>query len=107
LRARLSSEFPGATSPPDGASAFEVSIDDVPFGRAVAVRDDGLGRPRTLTATNPRLIATATNAGRHRLRFSVVPGSRAHGLCLYGKPGEKPKPGFPGARIELAWSRTR
>jgi len=27
LRARVSSEYPGSTSPPDGASAFEVTLD--------------------------------------------------------------------------------
>ena len=43
LRARVSSEFPGATSPPDGASEFEVTLDGISIGTATAARDDGRG----------------------------------------------------------------
>lgn len=104
LRARLSSEFPGASSPPDGASVVEVSIDGFPIGRAVAPRDDGRGRPVSLTSSRPDLLAAATSRGRHHLRFAVTAGPQAHGLCLYGAPGAKPEPGIAGARVELEWA---
>ena len=107
VRARVSSEFPGTLSPPDGASAFEVSIDGVSFGKALAVRDDGLGRQVTIVSTRAEVIAAATRAGRHRLRFAVPEGARAHGLCIYGEPGQKPKRGIAPARIELGWAPTR
>lgn len=103
LSARLSSEFPGTASPPDGVSTFEASIDGVPIGRAVAPRDDGRGRMVTVTSTRPDLLAPAIRPGRHHLRFTVSPGPRAHGLCIYGQPGGKPDPGLDAARVELTW----
>jgi len=103
IRARVSSEYPGTTSPPDGASAFEVSLDGVPVGRALAARDDGMGRAVAVASSRPEVVRVATAPGPHHLRFTVPAGPRAHGLCLYGQPGAKPKPGLPGARVELGW----
>jgi len=92
LRARVSSEFPGALSPPDGASRFEASLDGLPIAAGVAVRDDGLGRWVTLRSSSPALLRVAASPGHHRLRLTVPPGPRAHGLCVYGRPGDKPIP---------------
>jgi len=103
IRARLSSEYPGTISPPDGVSAFEVSIDGFLVGRALAARDDGMGRAVTLASTRPEILRVATAPGPHHLRFTVPAGPRAHGLCLYGQPGARPKPGLAGARVELGW----
>ena len=103
IRARLSSEYPGTISPPDGMSAFEVSIDGVLVGRALAARDDGMGRAVMVASRRPEVVSAATAPGPHHLRFTVPAGPRAHGLCLYGEPGAKPKAGLAGARVELGW----
>jgi mannan endo-1,4-beta-mannosidase len=89
LRARVSSEFPGAASPPDGASSFEVTLDGVTVGTATAARDDGKGAWIELRSANPDVLHAAVGIGRHKLRFVVPTGPHAHGLCIYGKPGEK------------------
>jgi mannan endo-1,4-beta-mannosidase len=89
VRARVSSEFPGSTSPPDGASLFEVTLDGTSIGTATAVRDDGKGAWAQLRTNKPDVLHTVLGVGKHRLRFVVSPGPQAHGLCIYGKPGEK------------------
>jgi hypothetical protein len=89
VRARVSSEFPGTTSPPDGASAFEVTLDGLSVGAATAVRDDGRGAWVALRTNEADVLQAAVAPGKHRLRFAVAPGPHAHGLCIYGKPGEK------------------
>ncbi|HUS65055.1 MAG TPA: hypothetical protein VMZ28_10955 [Kofleriaceae bacterium] len=78
LSARLSSEFPGKTAPPDGGSDVNVLVDGVRAGRLRVIPDDGAGRPERLRL--PRL-----RAGRHLLRLEVPPGPRAHGLCVYAE----------------------
>ncbi|MDB4981990.1 MAG: Endo,4-beta-mannosidase [Myxococcales bacterium] len=89
LRARVSSEYPGSVSPPDGASAFEVTLDGLSLGTATATRDDGRGAWAQIRSTDPAVLAAAIQSGKHRMRFVVAPGPKAHGLCVYGKPGEK------------------
>jgi hypothetical protein len=89
VRARVSSEYPGSTSPPDGASTFEVTLDGMSVGTATAPRDDGRGAWVELRTGKADVLHAVANAGRHRLRFIVSPGPKAHGLCIYGKPGEK------------------
>ena len=39
VRARVSSEYPGSSSPADGQSTFEVTLDGASIGTATAVRD--------------------------------------------------------------------
>lgn len=92
VRARVSSEYPGTLSPPGGVSAFSVSIDGIEVGRAIAPRDDGMGRWVRLRSSDPAVLRAVTTPGRHRLRFTVADGPKAHGLCLYGRPGKA----FPG-----------
>ena len=87
--ARVSSEYPGSTSPPDGASDFTVTLDGLAVGAATAVRDDGHGAWVALRTNAPDVLHAAVTPGKHRLRFAVAPGPQAHGLCIYGKPGEK------------------
>jgi mannan endo-1,4-beta-mannosidase len=90
VRARVSSEYPGTLSPPDGVSAFEVSLDGLRVAASVAARDDGLGRWVTLHTSDRAALRAATAPGRHLLRFAVPSGPLARGLCLYGRPGAKP-----------------
>ena len=87
VRARVSSEFPGNTSPPDGASAFEVTLDGLTVGDSMAVRDDGRGAWVELRTSKPDVLHAAVGLGKHKLRFVVATGPHAHGLCIYGKPG--------------------
>jgi hypothetical protein len=101
LTARLSSEYPGDTSPPGGASAFEVEIDGLRLGGGVAVRDDGQGAMVTLRTAQPRLLRRFELPGRHALRITVLPGPQAHGLCIYGARGAKPRPTVAPAQVEL------
>lgn len=106
VRARVSSEYPGTLSPPDGASRFTVSLDGVPLTTATAVRDDGRGRWVTLRIPRATLSATDPLApGRHRLRFTVPPGPRAHGLSIYGRPGQKASAPVDTAPLELRLTR--
>jgi mannan endo-1,4-beta-mannosidase len=101
LRARVSSEYPGSTSPPDGASAFEVTLDGMTIGTATAARDDGRGAWVELRTAKPDVLDAAVGIGKHKLRFTVPTGPHAHGLCIYGKPGEKGGAGGRTGPIEL------
>jgi mannan endo-1,4-beta-mannosidase len=101
LRARVSSEFPGATSPPDGASAFEVTLDGATIGTATATRDDGRGAWIELRTAKPDVLRAAVAIGKHKLRFTVPTGPHAHGLCIYGKPGTQGGAGGHTGPIEL------
>jgi mannan endo-1,4-beta-mannosidase len=89
VRARVSSEYPGSLSPPEGASEFEVTLDGLGVGAATAARDDGRGAWVTLRTAKPDVLLDAVAVGKHRLRFLVAPGPHAHGLCIYGKPGRE------------------
>jgi mannan endo-1,4-beta-mannosidase len=101
VRARVSSEFPGALAPPDGVSTFSVTLDDLPLGTVLAPRDDGRGRWVTIRSADPGALRAAATPGRHRLRFTVADGPRAHGLCLYGRPGPKASERDRAAEVEL------
>jgi mannan endo-1,4-beta-mannosidase len=101
VRARVSSEYPGSVSPPDGASAFEVTLDGLPVGAATAPRDDGRGAWVQVRTVNPDVLAAALQTGKHRVRLVVAPGPKAHGLCVYGKPGEKPAGAGRTGPVEL------
>jgi hypothetical protein len=101
LTARLSSEFPGDTSPPGGASAFDVEIDGLHLGGGVAVRDDGQGATVTVRTARAQLLRRFEVPGRHALRITVLPGPHAHGLCIYGERGAKPRPMVAPAQVEL------
>jgi hypothetical protein len=108
VQARVSSEYPGTSSPPGGTSRFEVTLDGVRLGGATAPRDDGRGgaiavRARLASSGAPQPLAP----GRHRLRFAVPAGPHAHGLAIYGRPGEKPKGPVDTAPIELRLEWTR
>jgi mannan endo-1,4-beta-mannosidase len=89
VRARVSSEFPGSLSPPNGASAFEVTLDGISVGTATAPRDDGRGAWIEVRTGKTDVMQAVAVPGKHRLRFTVSPGPKAHGLCIYGQPGEK------------------
>lgn len=101
LTARLSSEYPGDTSPPGGASVFEVEIDGLRLGGGVAVRDDGEGALVTVRSARARLLHRFELPGRHVLRITVLPGPHAHGLCIYGARGAKSRPTVAPAEVEL------
>jgi mannan endo-1,4-beta-mannosidase len=76
--ARLSSEFPGSTAPPDGGSHVILSIDGKPQAEFDVIADDGAGQIQRLPLD--------VGPGTHTLRLEVPPGPRAHGLCVYGEP---------------------
>jgi hypothetical protein len=99
LRVRLSSEFPGDVSPPDGASAFVVSLDGLRLGDGIAPRDDGKGAFVTVRSTRAEVLRRAVAPGRHALRIAVRPGPRANGLCIYGGAGAKPEVGLGAAPV--------
>jgi hypothetical protein len=71
------------------ASAFEATIDGISLGTATATLDDGRGAWVQIRSTDPDVLAVSIQSGKHRVRFVVAPGPKAHGLCVYGKPGEK------------------
>ena len=77
LVARMSSEWPGTSAPPDGGSRVRVYLDDKFAGDAEVIPDDGVGRP-------VRVLLPPLRAGAHRLRLTVAAGPDAHGLCVYG-----------------------
>jgi hypothetical protein len=77
LEARLSSEWPGKTAPPDGGSDVSVTVDGVRVSTLGVIPDDGAGRVE-------RVGLGKLRAGRHTLRLSVAAGPGAHGLCVYG-----------------------
>ncbi|HEY3355334.1 MAG TPA: cellulase family glycosylhydrolase [Polyangia bacterium] len=83
VRARLSSEFPGTTSPPDGVSRVRVLIDGVQVAAVVAFPDDGIGRWYELAVNDPALLGRLTK-GAHALRFEVPEGAQANGVAIYG-----------------------
>jgi mannan endo-1,4-beta-mannosidase len=83
IRARLSSEFPGTHSPPDGISRVTLTIDGARVAALVAFPDDGLGRWYEITVRDAALLARLAT-GSHALRFEVPPGPAAHGLAIYG-----------------------
>ncbi|HEX9104929.1 MAG TPA: hypothetical protein VF997_22115, partial [Polyangia bacterium] len=77
LEARLSSEWPGKSAPPDGGSDVAVLVDGVRVATLGVIPDDGVGRLEKVALGKLR-------KGRHTLRLFVAPGSGAHGLCVYG-----------------------
>jgi mannan endo-1,4-beta-mannosidase len=83
LRARLSSEFPGSSSPSDGYSTVQVMIDGQLVATLVVIADDGIGRWHELTLRDPALLQRLTT-GVHTLRFEVLDGPGAHGVAVYG-----------------------
>lgn len=107
LRARVSSELPGRGegSGPGDVSDVAVTIDGLPLGRFTAPLDDGAGRWVVLNADDSPAVAALRQAGDHTLRFEVIRGERANGLCLYGHAtGREPPPPDAGplpGRIEL------
>jgi mannan endo-1,4-beta-mannosidase len=84
IRARLSSEWPGAESPKDGGSIVRVDVDDVLLGEAAVVPDDGRGAWTVFRSADPTLVSKL-RTGTHNLRFQVPQGKKAHGLCVYGE----------------------
>jgi mannan endo-1,4-beta-mannosidase len=89
--ARVSSEWPGTSAPPDGGSRVAVRLDGALVGELDAVPDDGAGRVERLTVGDPALVARL-RGGAHTLRLEVAPGARANGLCVYGLPTGKSAP---------------
>ncbi|MBI5479624.1 MAG: hypothetical protein HY906_12245 [Deltaproteobacteria bacterium] len=83
LRVRLSSEFPGATSPPDGHSTVHVTIDGQRVATLVVIADDGLGRWHEVTIRDAALLRQLAT-GVHALRFEVPDGPDARGIAIYG-----------------------
>jgi mannan endo-1,4-beta-mannosidase len=83
VRARLSSEFPGSSSPPEGYSTVQVSIDGLLVARLVVIADDGIGRWYQVTLEDRALLARLAT-GAHTLRFEVPDGPHARGVAIYG-----------------------
>jgi mannan endo-1,4-beta-mannosidase len=88
LSLRISSEFPGESAPPDGASRVVVEVDDRRIAELEAPPDDGVGQVRSVTVSDKAVLQRL--AGRAiTLRLRVPPGKSAHGLCVYGAPTGK------------------
>jgi mannan endo-1,4-beta-mannosidase len=99
LAARVSSEFPGTSAPPDGGSRVTVSLDGARVGEWDVVPDDGAGRVERLR-TSARLKA----GSHHVLRLEVLPGPHSNGLCVYGEPtGHKPPPEGESTPLRLTF----
>ena len=85
IRARMSSEWPGFTAPPDGGSSVEVWLDGARVGTVAAVPDDGVGKVAEAVLADRAVLAKLPGA-THRLRFVVPDTATANGLCLYASP---------------------
>jgi mannan endo-1,4-beta-mannosidase len=83
LRARLSSEWPGASSPPDGYSAVQVTVDGQRVASLVVIADDGIGRWYEVALKDAALLKRLAT-GVHTLRFEVPDGPAARGVAIYG-----------------------
>jgi mannan endo-1,4-beta-mannosidase len=117
IEARLSSEWPGASAPPEGGSLVHVLLDGILIARLAVVPDDGIGRVETVRVSEPALLRRLLRPGTHTLTFAVPPdrydgdgdGQGARGLCVYGRPGGAereplPPPPPPG---EDEWTGVR
>jgi mannan endo-1,4-beta-mannosidase len=92
LRLRLSSEYPGATAPPDGTSHVVVSIDGQRLAEVEVIPDDGIGKIYSLPVQ--------LTSGAHTLRLEA----RDHGVCVYGEPtGEGAPPAGEAIPIQFKW----
>jgi len=100
--ARMSSEWPGASAPPDGGSLLRVELDGILIGQQKILADDGRGAWYRFRSSDPHLLSKLT-AGEHVLRFHVPPGPQAHGLCLYGDARDPalPKSDYGPVRLHL------
>jgi len=110
ITARLSSEFPGTSAPPDGGSRVSLLLDGVPLGALDVIPDDGAGRVETLTVAaggeTRALFARLKPGSRHVLRFEVAPGPHANGLCVYGEPtGRAPPPTGEATPIRVVFHK--
>ncbi|MFO0627926.1 MAG: cellulase family glycosylhydrolase [Polyangiales bacterium] len=95
LRVRVSSELPGRGEGATMAdrSEVQVTLDDVPLGTFMTPLDDGAGRWVEVSTDDAAAVTALRRAGAHTLRFDVVRGPYANGLCLYGTPtGREPPP---------------
>lgn len=107
LRARVSSELPGRGegATPADRSEVQATLDDLPLGTFMTALDDGAGRWVEVSSADPAVISALRRPGEHTLRFDVVRGPYANGLCLYGTPtGREPPPANSGAlpgRVQL------
>jgi mannan endo-1,4-beta-mannosidase len=83
IRARLSSEYPGATAPPDGYSRVKVLVDGSQLTVVRARPDDGVGAWYTISVTDTAVLERL-RGGAHALRFQVDGGPEGNGLAIYG-----------------------
>src|SRR5262249_57203438 len=103
IHARLSSEYPGTLSPPDGSSRVFVLIDGREVATLEAFPDDGRGRWYTITVDDPGVLAALGGAAAHTLRFEVRAGPAAHGVCGYCRAGPRAR-GAGTAPAGSGWS---
>lgn len=88
LTFRASSELPGRGlgAMPEDASRIRVLFDDIALGEVDVIPDDGQGAEVEVSSSEPALVRALQQQGRHTLRFVVLGGDLANGLCLYGAP---------------------
>ncbi len=104
VRARLSSEWPGYSAPPDGGSPVEVLLDGARIAALQAVPDDGAGTWHEVAVEDPALLRRIAAPGAHTLTFAVPDRPESHGLCIYGSPtGNGPPPVGEAAPIQIWW----
>jgi mannan endo-1,4-beta-mannosidase len=83
IRARLSSEYPGATAPPHGTSRVKILLDGGQLTVVRAKPDDGVGAWTTISVTDAGALERL-RGGVHVLRFQVDAGPESNGLAIYG-----------------------
>ncbi len=82
VTARVSSEFPGRLSPPDGTSRVRLSVDGASLGEWTVRPDDGRGRTERASSSDPAILSRLEGGIAH-LRLEVPDEPAANGLCVY------------------------
>jgi len=84
VSARVSSDYPGCTTPPDGFSDVTCRVNSVDVGTLRVVRDNSRGRATTWSAPNTSAVAFSGDWLTVTLSVSDD-AAMANGLCIYSQ----------------------